>query len=239
MSSGRKVAAGKEGERLLQWASSVTWEGTETGPQEEGVLNVSVLSGISLGWPWKWEAASQFLGNCGSSSADPSPWCLNRHPLSHSHPPHGALSPCPQLTLDTDSFYFHCLAFQKRCQLYMALILSWVEGGFDCSAQKYGQLVIPTVSLLVWGDDRGFLRDPDSSRGLRGCPSELRLGEGCGPAQTSVPLQPQPVPCPGLPAVRSSTRALCPVHSPCLSRLWLNSAFHPTAPFSLKALRRS
>lgn len=53
--------------------------------------------------------------------------------------------PGQEVRLDSDFFDCHRLGVLNRYQPYMALILSWVEGGLCCSAQKCDQFVIRIV----------------------------------------------------------------------------------------------
>lgn len=98
--------------------------------------------------PWGGPGRGRGLTLLRKYQPDPSSWVVNACPIPTPLTPQHRY---PQLTLDSDFFDCHRLGVLNRYQPYMALILSWVEGGLCCSAQKCDQFVIRIVPRLLWG----------------------------------------------------------------------------------------
>lgn len=101
-------------------------------------------------------------------------------PLSQSRP-HRLGSPPRPLTLNSDSFHRHRLAAENGCQLQGALVLSWLEGGFDRVAQHFHKFFIWSVIFLLDRERKGDSRGGNNSLGL-----------GAAPFLLSFPLAPLP-----------------------------------------------
>lgn len=143
-------------ERLLSPGSSPECHGMgRGGTQEEDVLYLS-QSVPQVFWDGSWHHPQTIF-------------------LPHSRPHRLGSHPHP-LTLNSDSFHCHRPAAENGRQLQSALILSWLEGGFDRVAQHFHE-------FLIWRVP--FLLDRESKRG-----GDNSLGAGAAPFLPSFSLAP-------------------------------------------------
>lgn len=193
-------------ERLLSPGSSPECYGMgRGGTQEEDILNLP-QSVPQVFWDGSWHHPQTiFL------------------PLSR---PHRLGSPPRPLTLNSDSFHRHRPAAENGRQLQSALILSWLEGGFDRVAQHFHEFLIYRVPFLLDRESKG-----DSPR--RG---DNSLGAGAAPFLPAFSLAPL-LDCQGSTCIFLLILSpLLRLPSPSLCMLSAGHATSPRFPFLPAAL---